>query len=774
MVAGAEAALRGEADEACRQLTGAFNLLDEARKYFYPVDSYLVDLTLVAPNTLGESLAAELRGAVAVNLLLPAGLLGQMAAAHPGTFAELQAALLRGSVTLVGGEVEERELPLLPWETILAGLKAGGAEFQRLLGRTVEVFGRRRYGLSPGLPGVLQKLGFKGALHFTLDEGRFPVGAQSKVRWEADDGTSVDALARLPRDAAKSETFLDYARRLGEAMDSDHVATVVMAHWPGLVSTWYGDLRRIARYTTALGKFVTLDEYFTATYAPPLTARFLADEYRSPYLKQAIIRREADPLSRITTAHRRQAAHAAHEAVATLVELLDKRLAEPVQPNAEQSFDRLLPAFSGLLPRSNSAAVPCTLVVNPLSFARRMLVERLSTPANTTEPRAGSAACAPPELSEQRVVEVPPMGFAFVDWTMPAEAGRQREKPLAAENVLHNEFFEVTIHPECGGIQVLRDFQHRGNRLSQQIALRTPGGRATAPGEAWRDPDEDAAYSRMQADSVAVTRASSMVGEITSRGSLVDPQGRKLAGFQQRTQIWRASRILRIEIELDPLEPLRADPWNSYYAARFAWSDAAAELLRGVHGGRHPTEAKRIEAPEFIEIDAPHGRTSLLTGGLPYHRRSAPRIIDSLLVVRGETARRFSLAIGIDVANPAAAAAELLAPCTTWQEMTSPPAGPIAGWLFHLDARSVIATHWAALGPEPGETTRPPAPRGFRVRILETSGRPVHATLRAFRSLSRARKLDFRGQSLGDLTVEQDRVSVDLAAHEWTEVEACW
>jgi len=80
------------------------------------------------------------------------------------------------------------------------------------------------------------------------------------------------------------------------------------------------------------------------------------------------------------------------------------------------------------------------------------------------------------------------MGFAFVDWTQPTEPARRREKPLAADNVLQNEFFEVTIHPGGGGIQVLRDFQHRGNRLSQQIALRSAGEATAAPGDVWRDP----------------------------------------------------------------------------------------------------------------------------------------------------------------------------------------------------------------------------------------------------------------------------------------------
>ncbi len=309
-VAGADAALRGDADEARSQLQGAFNLLGEARKYFYPVDSYLVDLTLVAATTIGPSLARELRDTTAKNLLLPAGLVGQIAAAHGDTLSALQGALERGSLSLVGGEIEERELPLLPPETALAGLASGLAEYQRVLGRAPRVFGRRRSGLAPSLPQTLHKLGFSGALHFTLDDGRFPLGSQSKVRWEGDDGTAIDALARLPRDAGKSATFLDFARRLGESMDSDHVASVVLAHWPGAASVWYADMRRIARYTTALGKFITLDDYFTDTYAPGQTARFLADEYRSPYLKQAIIRREPDALSRIAAAHREQAGRA--------------------------------------------------------------------------------------------------------------------------------------------------------------------------------------------------------------------------------------------------------------------------------------------------------------------------------------------------------------------------------------------------------------------------------------------------------------------------------
>ena len=96
---------------------------------------------------------------------------------------------------------------------------------------------------------------------------------------------------------------MDFSRRMGESMDRDHVATLLFAHWPGQFSPWYGDLRRACSYTSALGKFITLDEYFTQTNLPGRLSRFSPDDYRAPYLKQAIIRRQADPLSIIQRTH---------------------------------------------------------------------------------------------------------------------------------------------------------------------------------------------------------------------------------------------------------------------------------------------------------------------------------------------------------------------------------------------------------------------------------------------------------------------------------------
>ena len=121
------------------------------------------------------------------------------------------------------------------------------------------------------------------------------------------------------------------------------------------------------------------------------------------------------------------------------------------------------------------------------------------------------------------------------------------------------------------------------------------------------------------------------------------------------------------------------DPWESYYACRFAWSDDTAELWRGVNELRERAEAKRLEAPLYIDIDEGGPNVVLLTGGLPFHRRTDPRMLDSLLIVRGERSRSFELGIGIDVKYPLPEAMALLTPPTMVPRATGPPVGICAG-----------------------------------------------------------------------------------------------
>src|SRR5204863_1340906 len=105
---------------------------------------------------------------------ISADLIAEMAAKEPATFVALKAGLEAGRLSLIGGEASEERLPLLSHESILAELQRGLAKYEELLGRRPPIFGRWRHGLTPHLPGILHKLGFKGALHTGFEEGKTP------------------------------------------------------------------------------------------------------------------------------------------------------------------------------------------------------------------------------------------------------------------------------------------------------------------------------------------------------------------------------------------------------------------------------------------------------------------------------------------------------------------------------------------------------------------------------------------------------------------------
>jgi len=116
------------------------------------------------------------------------------------------------------------------------------------------------------------------------------------------------------------------------------------------------------------------------------------------------------------------------------------------------------------------------------------------------------------------------------------------------------------------------------------------------------------------------------------------------------------------------------------------------------------------------------------------------------------------------VKYPAHAAIDALAMPPEFGRREPAPKGPW-GWLFHLDCRNVLATHWEPLAVE-GRAT------GLRVRLLETEGRRAELALRSFRPVASARKVDFPGGLQSELPVEGDRITIELGPREWAQVEA--
>lgn len=373
---------------------------------------------------------------------------------------------------------------------------------------------------------------------------------------------------------------------------------------------------------------------------------------------------------------------------------------------------------------------------------------------------------SPAGETKQAIVDVPAMGFAWLEagpaLPPPVPVKKRRgqkaeEPPLAEGNVLRNDFFQVELNPVTGSIKSIRDFARRGNRLAQQIAYRSSQATAGASG------DDAAHYTVMAADEIAVVSPGPLVGQTVSRGRLLDRDGQLVARFVETLRIQRGSRLLEVDLQLDPVRQPESDPWNSYYAIRFAWGDATADLYRSVHLASVSSDVAQLEAPHFIDLRDEKTRTTILTGGLPYHRRFGLCKLDTLLIVRGESARRFRFAIGIDLPNPAPSALGVLAPEVVLPGVAPPPAA--SGWLFHLSAKNVVATAWEPIISDTRVV-------GVRIRLLETEGRQTTTVLRALYPVKTARKFAPASSEPVTLPVSDDRITIEVGPHEWLEIEA--
>jgi alpha-mannosidase len=785
-VAAAQAWAEGRDDDARTNLKNAFEALYEARERFYPVDNFLIDLTLTADTTLGPSLGREVRCEVPFNLLISGKLLEKLATSAPENLTALRHALDRHTACIVGGEYDERETTLTGPEAMRREFVRGRAAYQQLLGFAPVVYGRRRQGLHPLVPTLLAKFGFTGSLGFTLDDGVFPEADQGKVRWEGLDASAVDCYGRAPLDAAKPESFLDLSRRLGESMDRDMVATLVFAHWPGATSPYYDDLRRIAGYAPVLGKFIRLSDYFENTERPGQIKKFSPDRYRTTYLRQSIVRNYANPNTWAADAQRRrlQAEAAATFAVMTesvrlrrsstaaptLLDEIDETAALGVAAdrlgNLDVKVGEVLKVAAGevasVLGGTTTGGESGLLLLNPLTTSRRELVDVTSL---ATLPTIGGQVVSADAIGDRRyaVVTVPGLGFTWLRPGTPASKPRKPPRSVVEENRLGTDLFDVTISPKTGGVQGVFARNVRGNRLSQQLTFRLPAERPK-PGDLWRDPDLDPPYATMVCDALETTMNGPLVGEITSRGRIVGLEDRTLARFVQRVRAAVGLPRITVEIELEVDELPRAEAWGSYYVARFAWADESTQLARGVLLTQQATAAKRPETSSYLELSTETTRTLLLVDGLSQHVSTGTRMLDTLLISRGETRRQFRFGIVLDAAHPAQEALAFQSPPVAVPGAARPSSGEF-GRLFHVDAKNVVATNWESLYD--GDRVI-----GFRVRLLETEGCSGRVELHAPRTMHAVRQIDALGATLVDVPAGADNVAFEIAAFEWIELEA--
>ncbi len=677
VAAAARGAVAGDERATREALAEAFACLETTRSRYYSVESWSVDVVLLAASTLGDPLVAELTSPVPLGVVADGTTIRRLAEMHPDSLQALREAVAAGQVEPCGGRDDTRPLDTCSPEEIRDSLATGREAWAEHVFAKPTCYASITGGSSAILPQLLTNFGYCSAIWCLFDGSSLPDAGCGRILWEGSGGGRIEAIARPPLDAGKATTILELPDRIGDTLDHDHVAVVTFAHYAGTASRWHSLVRRIGHWSGLLGTFVTPSDLVARSSGSGAAASFEPDAF--PVTLPTNAAASGDELDRLVAATRQGAA-------------------------------RLMAAAETV---------------------RRELV---ASAASSPRPPAGR-----PHDTRRRK-----------GWLPAGLFGRRRDDDAL---LLENGLVQLRPHPRTGGLLSLRRASDRSNRISQQLALRTTA--AAQPGH-WEPPEDRAAYSRMEADSI--TRHGAVGnGHIESRGRLVDASGKEQGRFTQRMSLVPGLPLAAIEVEVRLDRPVSGPALENHVACRFAWNENEdVELRRSLHLQSIVTERTRFTAPDFIEIAPAAARgnvgndaVAILTGGLPWHLLASGHVLESILLAGSRQATcRLGVGIGLDRPWDAAVA---------WAAGGIPHLGPAVP----RHVRLTVDAHRAGDSPDT-----------LRVGLVESAGQAGEVRIEWGREVARAAAVDLLGHPLPDVVVgvAGRATTVSLARYQWLQL----
>lgn len=755
-------AARSEDMEAARnKLRAAFEILQSARQMVYPATIFIVDLGLCFPGVGGPHFRRRLQGDAPLNLVMTGRELETL-----GTDEELLGALRDAiearRLDIVGGVFDDRPLALLPHESRLWSLRRAAELYNKHLVHEVACFGARTATLMPELPQLLMKFHHRYALHAAYDGSTYPHFKNPKLHWTAADGSVIEALARTARDASSATGAWTLFEEIGRTTMNDRAATVVLAHWVHASAPWYEWLLRVNAQAPLFGTFHRFSDYFTNSTMADHPTNTRVDEYHTQALASAVAKGEEDPLGRWVRHYELRGRLDSAMALASLATVAEAvgveeaaaesaRLETEVEANAAgalehvEHFERVM--FDKLSAISLSGAIPSDgiLVYNTCNFPRRLCLEIPDLPHGLAIDAPLRAAQGGPKGGV--VLDMPGWGFAWFPLTPGASATEVKKTAVSAVGrKIRNEFLEVEIDAKTGGIRGIWNVRDRYGRIGQQLA--------------------HARGSKCVGTNVEVTASGPAFAEIVSTGEIRDPGGKTvLARFEQRVRLWASRPQVELHIHLDPVATPSGNNLEDAFVCRWAWADEKTLVLPASGFYLQTSHAADIEATHLIELRERNLVTDILTHGLPFHRRGSYRMLDSYLVVPGESRRDFHFSIAFDLAHPWHAVYDALSPPIWRRVAAGPPLPGRTGWLAKLSAANVVAT---SMTPFNDDTY----PAGLRLRFAETEGKMTRSELKFCKVPIASRLTNCRDQLIFDLHVTEEGVPVDFSQFEILQVEA--
>jgi hypothetical protein len=323
--------------------------------------------------------------------------------------------------------------------------------------------------------------------------------------------------------------------------------------------------------------------------------------------------------------------------------------------------------------------------------------------------------------------------------------------------VLDNGLVRVEAHPPTGGLLSIRRERTGSNRLSQQLAVRTP---PPASGGRWDAADEPR-WTRMVADAVDRTTAADGSPALASRGRLLAADGGVAARFSQTVTLVAGLPLAVLDIDVELERPLAGPLLDEHLAARFAWNEnEPVEIRRSILTQSVATERTRFTAPHFIEIVPEAARlaaadacVAILTGGLPWHLRSTPHVLDTVLAAGGATRVSRRLAVGLGLRRPWEAALALAAGAPLDRVTPGVPDNVRLTVSAPATTAAGLADGWYGL--------------------LESTGQAGEVTIDWGRPVARAVVVDFTGgpRELPSVAIAGSRTVVFLDRYQWLQLD---
>lgn len=487
-----------------------FDLLSEERHRYYPMTSFLCDLTLLAPTTLGTSLAWQLQSQTPCNILATADLLQHVQESSPSLWKNLRDAVERRQLLAVGSGFNQPPTGLISYETLRRNLTWGQNFWSQSLGGPARVYARRLPGLEATLPGILLRCGYRETLHEAFQPTRLPETSHTYLRWQGADGETIPSLTKTIYDANNPQVFLKLGIRIGECLDVDHVAASQFVHWPNQWSIGYQDLMESAARGDALGKWCLLDDLIGQVSDPGYSPTTSTYDYRANYLKQLLEepttttvgeQTREQLISQVQRLIQRERKLQQTKLLQGLAALISSSNTSPpattqqvkdAAPLTHPPTESMLESWERLLEPNHDVAQTCSAAVQQVvqsltstGASHRILLNDSCQSRRCLLSPDDLGDCHPGSLPEDQVyaayrdrsgwwavVDAPSLGylhFSPIKGTAP-RIRQPRLKIVAGKNTLRNEFMTATVDPASGALRSIHDYQSRSNLCSVQLS----------------------------------------------------------------------------------------------------------------------------------------------------------------------------------------------------------------------------------------------------------------------------------------------------------------